>query len=206
MKEAIFPNPDQHTKPGEEEKLLPKEKILRWAKKASEKDTQKSFLGFAQNNSQKSKQGLVQKKIIDKTGRKQTKWVRPGEVSTPIEKKREEAKQQRRRQVSLPNHSDEDKAKIETMISKHKEFENRAREQRRVYGSGPMLPKPGLIMRVYATGKVNVGGMLAEIKKVAEDGKTIFAELTSGKVYSFPIDQLQFAKSKLANDHLRRDK
>jgi uncharacterized protein YciI len=117
-------------------------------------------------------------------------------VQTPIERKRDEAKNQRKK-VSHLNHSEEDKKKIEEITKRHKEFENKAKEQRRIFGSGPQLPKPGIIMRVYAKGKVNVGGMLAEVQRIAEDGKSVFAMLTSGKTYEFPLEQLHFAKSLL---------
>ncbi|WP_442915952.1 hypothetical protein [Leptospira sp. GIMC2001] len=132
--------------------------------------------------------------MIDSRGRRQTKWVRPQDVQTPIEKKREQAKTQRKKVTHL-NHSEEDKKKIEEITKRHKEFENKAKDQRRQFGSGPQLPKPGLVMRVYAKRKVNVGGMLAEVQRIAEDGKSVIAMLTSGKTYEFPLEQLHFAKS-----------
>lgn len=55
-------------------------------------------------------------------------------------------------------------------------------------------------MRVYAKNKINVGGMLAKVKEVAKDGKTVICELASGKTYSVPIEQLQIAKSKIFSD------
>lgn len=205
-------DPHQLTKQGGGEKL-PKEKLYQWAIKASkkqdntmgnDKEITKGFLGFGGNSKPKPlisnvstpRQGLVKKQIIDSRGRRQAKWVRPNEVQTPIEKKREEAKTQRKK-ISHLNHSEEDKKKIEEITKRHKEFENKAKEQRRVFGSGPQLPKPGIIMRVYAQGKVNVGGMLAEVQRIAEDGKSVFAMLTSGKTYEFPLEQLHFAKSLL---------
>lgn len=176
------------------------------------KDVSKGFFGFGSNEKSKPsvsggsppRQGLVKKQIIDSRGRNQTKWVRPNEVQTPIERKRDEAKNQRKK-VSHLNHSEEDKKKIEEITKRHKEFENKAKEQRRVFGSGPQLPKPGIIMRVYAQGKVNVGGMLAEVQRIAEDGKSVFAMLTSGKTYEFPLEQLHFAKS-LLYETLEKDK
>jgi len=141
--------------------------------------------------------GLVKKQIIDKTGRKQTKWVKPEDSgNTPIEKKRETAKQERKKITHL-QHSEEDKKKIEEMTKRHKEFEEKAKQQRRDFGTGPKLPSPGMVMRVYAKGKVNIGGMLAQIEKIAEDGKTVIARLTSGAVHEFQLDHLEFAKSDL---------
>lgn len=191
IKRALDPNPYQQTKPGERDKMLYDENLVNWIKLS----IQKSFLGFGVKPSSNGKVGLIKKVITDKNGRRQTKWVRPEEPDTPKEKKQAEAKAQRKQFRDLPKHSPEDQKKVEEILQRHKDFEVKAKEQRRVYGPGPMLPKPGLIMRVYAKGKVNVGGMLAEIKQVANDGKTVIAQLTSGKTYSFPLDQLQFAKS-----------
>jgi len=170
------------------------------------KDIEKSFLGFGVKPSSNGNVGLIKKVITDKNGRRQTKWVRPDEPTTPKEKQQAEAKAQRKQFRDLPKHSPEDQKKVEEILQRHKDFEDKAKEQRRVYGPGPMLPKPGLIMRVYAKGKVNVGGMLAEIKQVANDGKTVIAQLTSGKTYSFPLDQLQFAKSNLASDMIASER
>ncbi|EQA55363.1 hypothetical protein LEP1GSC052_0049 [Leptospira kmetyi serovar Malaysia str. Bejo-Iso9] len=52
-------------------------------------------------------------------------------------------------------------------------------------------------MRVYAKGRANVGGMLAKVREVASDGKSVVCELASGKTYSLPIEHLEFAKSSL---------
>ncbi|PJZ51540.1 hypothetical protein CH380_19855 [Leptospira adleri] len=122
------------------------------------------------------------------------------DVLTPREKKVEFAKHQRSRIQHTSVHSEKEQALIKEMTARHKAFETEAREQRKTYGAGPKLPKPGMIMRVYAKGKANVGGMLAKVKQVAEDGKTVICELTSGKTYSLPIDHLEFAKSQIFSD------
>jgi len=162
---------------------------------------QKGIFSFGKNSSSGGppRPGLVRKQIFDKNGKKQTKWVKPGEAGTPIEKKREQAKQERKRITHL-QHSKEDQEKIEEMTKRHKEYEDKAKEQRREFGSGPKIPKPGMVMRVYAKGKVNIGGMLAQIEKIAEDGKTVIARLTSGAVHEFSLDHLEFAKSTLQNN------
>ncbi|TGM99692.1 hypothetical protein [Leptospira yasudae] len=119
------------------------------------------------------------------------------DVLTPREKKIEVAKQKRNRIQHTNTHSEREKKLIEEMTVRHKTFETEIREQRKTYGSGPKIPKAGMIMRVYAKGKVNVGGMLAKVKEVASDGKSVVCELTSGKTYSLPIEHLEFAKSTL---------
>ncbi|ULH30881.1 hypothetical protein FH586_22405 (plasmid) [Leptospira weilii] len=122
------------------------------------------------------------------------------DVLTPREKKVEVAKNQRNRIQHSSLHNEKEKVLIQEMTERHKAFETEAREQRKTYGAGPKLPRPGMIMRVYAKGRANVGGMLAKVKQVAEDGKTVICELTSGKTYSLPIDHLEFAKSQIFSD------
>ncbi|TGJ99914.1 hypothetical protein EHO57_13975 [Leptospira langatensis] len=141
--------------------------------------------------------GLVAQKRPDALGRNITHWVKPGDVETPRERKVLQAKEQRNRIQHTTARDPKVEKQIQEMTDRHKQFEEEARKQRRTYGSGPQVPKPGMIMRVYAKGKVNVGGMLAKIKEIAEDGKTAICELTSGKTYPMPLDQLQFAKSYL---------
>ncbi|TGK41215.1 hypothetical protein [Leptospira andrefontaineae] len=144
--------------------------------------------------------GLIAKKIPDSLGRNITHWVKPGQdIHSPREKKIQQAKQERNRIQHNVKKDPKVEAQIKEMTDRHLQFEKEAREQRRSYGSSPKFPKPGMIMRVYATGKVNVGGMLARVKEIAADGKTIICEFTSGKFYSLPIDHLEFAKSEISH-------
>ncbi|TGM87885.1 hypothetical protein [Leptospira licerasiae] len=152
-------------------------------------------------NSQRSSAshvGLIAKKIPDSLGRNITHWVKPGQdIHTPREKKIQEAKQERNRIQHNVKKDPTIETQIKEMTDRHLQFEKEAREQRRSYGFGPKIPKPGMIMRVYAKGKVNVGGMLAKVKEIASDGKTIVCEFTSGKSYSLPLEHLEFAKSEI---------
>ncbi|MDO6383296.1 ATP synthase subunit B family protein [Leptospira santarosai] len=122
------------------------------------------------------------------------------EISTPREKKIDQARQDRNRISYRKEKSKEEIQKEKEISKRHLEFESLSREQRRTYGSGPKLPRPGMVMRVYAKGRANVGGMLAKIKEVAGDGKSVVCELTSGMTHTLPIEYLEFAKSKLFSD------
>ncbi|EMJ64536.1 hypothetical protein [Leptospira sp. P2653] len=122
------------------------------------------------------------------------------DVRTPREKKIDHARSERNR-INYKNEKSEKEIQREKEISKrHLEFESLSKEQRRTYGTGPKLPKPGMIMRVYAKGRANVGGMLAKIKEVAHDGKSVVCELTSGVTHTLPLEHLEFAKSGLFSD------
>lgn len=123
------------------------------------------------------------------------------DVRVPREKKIDQAKHDRNKINYQKEISEKEKIEIKQREIRHKKFEEEVREQRKSsYGSGSQIPKPGLIMRVYAKNKVNVGGMLAKVKEVAKDGKTVLCELASGKSYTIPIEQLQIAKSKIHSD------
>ncbi|EMO66441.1 hypothetical protein LEP1GSC132_2473 [Leptospira kirschneri str. 200803703] len=123
------------------------------------------------------------------------------DIRIPREKKIDQAKHDRNKINYQKEISEKEKIEIKQREIRHKNFEEEIKEQRRLYGSGPKIPKPGLIMRVYAKNKVNVGGMLAKVKEVAKDGKTVLCELTSGKTYTIPIEHLQIAKSKIHSDN-----
>ncbi|AGS80863.1 hypothetical protein [Leptospira inadai] len=143
--------------------------------------------------------GLIPKKIQDSRGRNITHWIKPGDNSlTPRERKVQDAKHARNSIEHTNQRSEKEKKLIKEMAERHMAFEEEAKNQRKTYGSGPQLPVVGRIMRVYAKGKVNVGGMLCKIKEIASDGKTAICELTSGKTYEFPLDHLQIAKTKTA--------
>lgn len=150
---------------------------------------------FGSNSSVVKKKVLVHGKSKDYMAYRNTKTG--GDVLTPREKKVETAKNQRNRIQHTSIHSEKEKKLIEEMTVRHKSFETEIREQRKTYGSGPKLPKAGMIMRVYVKGRANVGGMLAKVREVASDGKSVVCELTSGKTYSLPIEHLEFAKSSL---------
>ncbi len=122
------------------------------------------------------------------------------DIHTPREKKIDQARQDRNRISYRKEKSQEEIQKEKEISKRHLEFESLSREQRRTYGSGPKLPRPGMVMRVYAKGRANVGGMLAKIKEVAKDGKSVVCELTSGMTHTLPIEYLEFAKSKLFSD------
>lgn len=143
--------------------------------------------------------GLVKKKVVihGKAGDYMAfRDVRTDQkVLTPRERKVEHAKHERNRIQHIAHRSDKEVAQIKEMTARHKQFEEEAKVQRKTYGAGPKLPRPGMIMRVYARGKANVGGMLAKVREVASDGKSVICEMTSGKTYSLPIDHLEFAKS-----------
>ncbi|TGM05962.1 hypothetical protein EHQ76_06765 [Leptospira barantonii] len=149
-------------------------------------------------------QNVVKKKVLvhGKTGDYQAfRNTKVNEdVLTPREKKIEQAKRDRNRISYKSEKSKEELKKEKEITDRHLQFESLAKEQRRTYGSGPKLPKPGLIMRVFAKGKANVGGMLAKIKEVASDGKSVVCELTSGGTHTFPIEHLEFAKARLFSD------
>ncbi|TGM04870.1 hypothetical protein EHQ76_07450 [Leptospira barantonii] len=122
------------------------------------------------------------------------------DVRTPREKKIDQARHDRNKVSYRFEKSKEELQKEKEISERHLKFESEAKEQRRAYGSGPKLPKPGMIMRVYAKGRANVGGMLAKIKEVASDGKSVVCELTSGMTHTLPIEHVEFAKSFLVSD------
>ncbi|AGS80467.1 hypothetical protein [Leptospira alstonii] len=153
---------------------------------------------FKNSNSLVKKKVLVHGKAGDYMAFRNTKTG--SDTLTPREKKVEQARHERNKISYSKNLSEKEKTLIEEMTQRHLQFESEAKEQRKTYGSGPKIPKPGMIMRVYAKGKVNVGGMLAKVKEIAHDGKTVVCELTSGKIYSLSLEHLEFAKSKLFSD------
>ncbi len=118
----------------------------------------------------------------------------------PREKRIDQAKHDRNKINYQKEFTQKEKIEAKQREIRHQKFEEEVREQRKTYGSGPQIPKPGLIMRIYAKNKVNVGGMLAKVKEVTKDGKTVLCEFASGKTYSIPIEQLQIAKSKIHSD------
>ncbi|MCG6170217.1 hypothetical protein [Leptospira sanjuanensis] len=147
---------------------------------------------------------LVKKKVTvhGKSGDYQAyRNTKAGEdIRTPREKKIEEAKKARNRVSYSKEKSDAEVKREKEIAERHLKFESEIKEQRRTFGAGPKLPKPGMIMRVYAKGRANVGGMLAKIKEVAADGKSVVCELTSGMTHTLPIEHLEFAKSQIFSD------
>ncbi|EMO54776.1 hypothetical protein [Leptospira noguchii] len=153
---------------------------------------------FGNSNSLVKKKVVVHGKSGDYMAYRNTRTNE--DIRTPREKKIDQAKHDRNKITYQKEISEKEKIEVKQREIRHKKFEEEVREQRKSYGNGPQLPKPGLIMRVYAKNKVNVGGMLAKVKEVAKDGKTVICELASGKTYSVPIEQLQIAKSKIFSD------
>jgi hypothetical protein len=148
---------------------------------------------------------LQKKQVTGKDGKKHTVYVDPNKDAksekTKKEKEAEERKKwkedQKKHDSRRPNLEAEEKKKIEEAKARHIAFEELAKDQRRNgYGTRPPTdPKPGVVMRVYAKGKANVGGMLAKVHKVLDDGKTLMVELSNGHFHQFPIDYLQVAKA-----------
>ncbi|PJZ87614.1 hypothetical protein CH368_15965 [Leptospira levettii] len=155
---------------------------------------------------------LVKKKVQGKDGKTHTVYVNPDKDKqkdgrTPREKEVDKRKAWKQKQESLKSRPQDPKELIEKQMEetrkRHLEFERMAAEQRRSgYGRGPAVPKPNTVMRVYAKGKANVGGMLAKVEQVLNDGREVMVQLASGKYYTMPVEQLQFAKSKFAKGRI----
>jgi ParB family chromosome partitioning protein len=108
---------------------------------------------------------------------------------------REKALDDRRAQVSSAQGSEteKDRAKAQEVAQRHKEFEAELQNQRRE-GIVKKLPPPiRAIIRIYAKGKANVGGMLARVEEVLHDSVKVM--LPSGSVSVVPLQHIEFAKS-----------
>lgn len=137
--------------------------------------------------------GHLQKKVTtDKNGRPVTVWVDPNkDVRNP----REKALDDRRAQVGSAQGSEteKDRAKAQEIAQRHKEFEAELQNQRRE-GIVKKLPPPiRAIIRIYAKGKANVGGMLARVEEVLHDSVKVM--LPSGSISVVPLQHIEFAKS-----------
>jgi hypothetical protein len=148
---------------------------------------------------------LVKKQVTGKDGKTHTVWVDPNkgkhsEKDSKVQQKTQNKKAIKDTNEKQPIHSEKEIAKIKEITQRHTEFETQLKDQRKAYGDGPAMPKVGAIMRVYAKGKANIGGMLGKIKNIAKDGKSAIVQLTSGGFYSFPMTDLQIAKSSLMVD------
>lgn len=157
---------------------------------------------------------LQKKTVVGKDGKKHTVYYDPNKGQTkdgrtPKEKEIAKRKEFKAKQDSIKERPKDDpevlKKQIEETKARHKEFEELAKKQRKMgWGSGPVIPKPNTVMRVYAQGKANVGGMLAKVEQVLNNGQDVMVQLASGKYFTMPIGNLQFAKSEFAKGKIKK--
>lgn len=134
---------------------------------------------------------LIKKQVQGKDGKMHTVYVDPRKG---VEVPREAALKQRREQLSQARgpEREQDRAKQKEIAGRFRQFEQALEEQKR-RGLQKMPPIKGAIMRIYAKGKANVGGMIAQVQEVV--GNVARVMLPSGTVSEVPFDHLEFAKA-----------
>lgn len=138
---------------------------------------------------------LERREVQGRDGRRHVVYVDPTKDGrTPIERKRDDRRDTKARQdrAGYASETAEDREKRKQTVERHLQFEKALKEQRR---SGKNDFAAGRVVRVYAQGRVNVGGMLARIEST--DGKTAKVMLPSGSVQEVQIQHLQIAKARL---------
>lgn len=138
---------------------------------------------------------LERREVQGRDGRRHVVYVDPNKDGrTPVERKRDDRRDTKARQdrAGYAAETAEDRQKRKQTVERHLEFEKTLKEQRR---SGKNDFAAGRVVRVYAQGRVNVGGMLARIEST--DGKTAKVMLPSGSVQEVQIQHLQIAKARL---------